>query len=234
MLAGRGVMINWSDVAPEHRAAYYEWHSREHMVGRVGIPGFRRGRRYIAVRAQRDFLVLYEVDALAVLTGKDYLTKANAPSPLTQRTTPFIKNSVRGLANVRETLGIGTGGYALTLRFDPRADGEDSLGNYLAGEALPRLADIPEITGAHLLVADKSASSQVPEERKGRPTIIPNWIVVVEGITLEALEGACDARLGTQSLRKHGCGDAVERETYSLQIMVSKQRDENLDADERR
>src|SRR5258708_1103511 len=125
MLAGRGVMINWSDVAPEHRPAYYEWHSREHMVGRVGIPGvcrgrggrmkgsgvgaedragyyewhsredmggrvgipgFCRGRRYIAVHAQRDFLVLYEVDDLSVLTGADYLAKANAPSPLTQRT----------------------------------------------------------------------------------------------------------------------------------------------------
>ena len=221
MLAGRGVMINWSDVAPERRPAYYEWHSREHMVGRVGIPGFRRWRRYIAVRAQRDFLVLYEVDALAVLTGADYLAKANAPSPLTQRTTPFIKNSVRGLANVRVSFGIGTGGYALTLRFDPRAGGEDSLGRYLAEEALPRLAEIPEITGAHLLVADKSASSQVPVERKGRPTTIPNWIVVVEGITLEALESACDARLDTRSLREHGCGDAIERETYSLQIMVA-------------
>ena len=222
MLAGRGVMINWSDVAPEHRPAYYEWHSREHMVGRVGVPGFCRGRRYIAVRAQRAFLVLYEVDALSVLTGADYLAKANAPSPLTQRTTPFIKNSVRGLVNVRASFGIGTGGYALTLRFDPRADGEGALASYLVSEALPQLAAIPEITGAHLLVADKAASSQVPVERKGRPTIIPNWIAVVEGITLEALERACDVHLATRSLQEHGCSDAIERETYSLQIMVSK------------
>ena len=83
MLAGKAVMINWSDVAPEHRPAYYEWHSREHMVGRVAIPGYQRGRRYLAVRAQRDFLVLYEVDDLAVVTGPDYLAKANQPSPLT-------------------------------------------------------------------------------------------------------------------------------------------------------
>ncbi len=69
MLLGQGVMINWSDVAPEHRAAYYEWHSREHMVGRVAINGFQRGRRYIAVDAQRDFFNFYEVDDLAVLTG---------------------------------------------------------------------------------------------------------------------------------------------------------------------
>ena len=222
MLAGKGVMINWSDVAPEHRPAYYEWHSREHMVGRVGIPGFCRGRRYIAVRAQRDFLVLYEVEYLSVLTSADYLAKANAPSPLTQRTTPFISNSVRGLVNVQASFGIGTGGYALTLRFDPHGGSESELGRYLAREALPKLTAIPEITGAHLLVADKAASSQVPVERKGRPTIIPNWIVVVEGITLAALEAAGDAHLAPQSLKDRGCGDAIDRETYSLQIMVTK------------
>lgn len=222
MLAGQAVMINWSDVAAEHRLTYYEWHSREHMVGRVGIAGFRRGRRYIAVRAQRDFLVLYEVDGLSVLTGADYLAKANRPSPLTQRTTPFIRNSVRGLANVRASFGIGTGGYALTLRFDPRDGGGDELGRYLVNDALPGLTAIPEIVGAHLLVADKAASSQVPVERQGRPTLIPNWIVVVEGITLEALEGACDVHLAARSLREHGSGDAIERETYSLQVMVAK------------
>jgi hypothetical protein len=162
------------------------------------------------------------VDNLSVLTGADYLAKANAPSPLTQRTTPFISNSVRGLVNVRASFGIGTGGYALTLRFDPRGGDEEKLGGFLAIEALPKLVAIPEITGAHLLVADKTASSQVPVERKGRPTIIPNWIVVVEGITLEALERACDVHLALQSLKEHGCGDVIERETYSLQIMVAK------------
>lgn len=222
MLWGKGVMINWSDVAPEHRAAYYEWHSCEHMVGRVGIPGFRRGRRYIAERARRDFLVMYEVEDLSVLTGVEYLAKANSPSALTQRTTPFVQNSVRGLGRVRASFGIGTGGHALTLRFDPREGGEGALGRYLVEEALPRLAGIPEITGAHLIVADRSASAIVPVERKGRPTIIPDWIVLLEGVSPEALESACDAALAPKTLARHGCGAAVERERYGLQIMVAR------------
>src|SRR5262245_49842064 len=199
MLAGKAVMINWSNVAPEHRPAYYEWHSREHMVGRVTIPGYQRGRRYLAARAQRDFLVLYEVDDLAVVTGPDYLAKANKPSPLTQRTTPFIKNSVRGLARVQASFGIGTGGHALTLRFDPQPDGAPALERYLTGEALPAAAGRPDIVGAHLLVADQAASSMVPVERQGRPTTIPNWIVV-EGLSLEAVDGAGDALLSAELL----------------------------------
>jgi hypothetical protein len=192
------------------------------MVGRVGIPGFQRGRRYLAVNAQRDFLVLYEVDDLAVLTGAGYLAKANAPSPLTQRTTPFVKNSVRGLARVKKSLGIGTGGYALTLRFDPADGAADRLNRFLVDDAFPRLAAIPEIVGVHLLVADKSASTMVPVERKGRPTIVPNWIVVLEGISIAALDSACDAHLALEPLRAHGCAAAPARETYGIQLMVSK------------
>ena len=222
MLLGNGVMINWSDVAAEHRPAYYEWHSREHMVGRVGLSGFRRGRRYIAARAQRDFLVMYEVSELAFLAGEEYLTKANAPSPLTQRTTPFVKNSIRGLATVRATFGIGTGGCALTLRFGPRGSEAESLERYLAKDALPRLAEIPEITGAHLLVADKQVSGIVPVERKGRPTIIPDWIVMIEGVGFEAIETAARAPLSDSAMREHGGADAPERDIYSLQIMVGK------------
>jgi hypothetical protein len=222
MLAGKAVMINWSDVAPEHRPAYYEWHSREHMVGRVAIPGYQRGRRYLAAQAERDFLVLYEVEELSVVTGPAYLAKANKPSPLTQRTTPFIKNSVRGLARVVASFGIGTGGCALTLRLDPRAGDEDRLDRYLLGSALPAVAARPDITGAHLLVADKAASSIVPAERRGRPTAIPNWIIVLEGISFEAVEGACDAHLSAEALRRHGSQDPVVRDTYSLQLTVPR------------
>ena len=95
MLLGRGVMINWSNVAPEHRSAYYAWHCQEHMVGRLKIPGFLRGRRYIAHDARRNFLTVYEVLDLDVLTGADYLAKANAPSALTLSTTPFVTESMK-------------------------------------------------------------------------------------------------------------------------------------------
>jgi hypothetical protein len=217
-------MINWSDVAPDNRPAYYEWHSREHMVGRVAIPGFQRGRRYIAARARRDFLVMYEVDDLSVLTGAAYLAKANAPSELTQRTTPFVKNSVRGLSRVKASFGIGTGGCALTLRFDPAAGGDDELARYLTQEALPRAVERPDIVGAHLLVADQTASTTVPVERQGRPTIIPNWIVLIEGVSLEAVNGVGDVELAEPALREHGCAPGIERDTYSLQIMVLRPR----------
>jgi len=86
--------------------------------------------------------------------------------------------------------------------------------------ALPALADIPEITGAHFCVGGVEASTGVPVERLGRPTDIPRWIVFVEGVTLAALNAAADAHL--TELSRYGCADALERDTYTLQIMVTK------------
>ena len=219
-MAGQAVMVNWSDVAPEHRHAYYEWHCREHMVGRVALPGFVRGRRCIAAKASRDFLVWYEVESVDVLKSKAYLDKANAPSELTRRTTPYIQNSSRALARVRKSLGVGIGGCVLTLRFDARPGSEAGLENHLASKALPAMAEIPEITGAHLCVADMEASAIVPVERQGRPTEIPRWIVLVEGVTLEAVNAAANAHLA--DLLQHGCAGPIVRDTYTLQIMVTK------------
>ena len=220
MLGGQAVMINWSDVAVEHRHAYYEWHCREHMVGRVALPGFVRGRRYIAAEASRDFLVCYEVETIDVLTSKAYLDKANAPSELTRRTTPFVRNSSRALARVVKSLGIGTGGCALTLRFDARPGAEAELEQHLVSKALPALAAIPEITGAHFCLADMQASSIVPVERQGRPTTVPRWIVLVEGVSVESLNAAGDAHLS--DLPRCGCAGPITRDTYTLQIMVTQ------------
>jgi hypothetical protein len=57
-------------------------------------------------------------------------------------------------------------------------------------------------------------------ERQGRPTAVPRWIVIVEGVSLEAVEAVCDTRLG--SLAQHGCAGSIERDTYQLQIMVTR------------
>lgn len=220
MLLGKAVMINWSDVAPEHRLAYYEWHSREHMVGRTAIAGFCRGRRYLASAAQRDFLIMYEVDDLDVLTSAAYMTKANAPSELTRRTTPYVKNAIRGMARVRASFGIGTGGHALTLRFGPAPGADERLARFLCEEALPRIAEQPDIAGAHLLIADQAASAIVPVERQGRPTDIPDWIVLIESVSPDALAAVAEAQLSDAALAAQGSAEAPQRDSYSLQITV--------------
>ena len=221
MLAGQAVMINWSNVATAHRSAYYHWHGHEHMVGRLAIPGYRRGRRFAAVNASRDFLVLYEVDDLAVVTGKDYLDKANNPSALTQATTQYVKDSARALARVRLSLGIGQGGYMLTLRFDAATERAEGLELFVC-DALADAARVTGIVGAHFCLADMPASRIVPAERQGRPTTVPAWIVLLEGVSPDLLERVADDRLSRRSLVEHGAKEPIERDTYVNQMTVDE------------
>ena len=222
MLFGQAVMITWSDVAVEHRHAYYEWHSREHMVGRIGLAGFHRGRRYVAVDARRDFLILYEVEGVEVLASEAYLAKANAPSELTRTTTQHVKNAIRGLTRIQSTFGIGVGGAALTLRFAPRAGQEAQAARYFDEVALPELARRPEFTGAHRLVTDRQASGVMTVERQGRPTAVPDWVVVVEAVDTEHLRAAGETLLAPARLAGQGVLDPVQYDYYRLQIMVAK------------
>ena len=216
MLLGRGVMINWTNVSPEHRPAYETWQCGEHMPGRVAIPGFLRGRRYFGEQAQRQFLTIYEVEDLSVLTGPDYMAKANAPSALTRQTTPYVRDSVRGLSRVRASFGQGMGGAALTLRLDPQAGREAELERFLISEALPACAQRYDILGAHWIVADQQASDTKPVERQGRPTQYPNWVVVLEGFTQAVVNSTGDALLGSAQLTAHGAAAAIVRESYDL------------------
>lgn len=220
-LGGKAVMMNWSDVAPEHHAAYYAWHNREHMITAVALPGFRRGRRFIALDADRTFFNLYEVDELAVLASPDYMARTSRPSELTRSTTQHVRNAIRGLAHVRYTRGAALGGVMLTLRLGPAAGRAAELEAFLAGTALPAaLADSPAVLAAHLCIVDPAASSVMTPERKGRPTAIPEWAVCVEGVTRAALERAADAHLSESALRRHGAGDGGVRGVYAFEMMA--------------
>lgn len=219
MLAGQGIMVNWSNVASADRHAYREWHTAEHMVGRLALPGFLRGRRYGAVQARRDILVCYEIADTSVIASEAYLHKANEPvGPL--RSGLSVTDGVRNIAAVRHSLGLGVGGFALTLRLDVLPGDEDRLTDHLVTTALPAIAHDPEITGAHFCLGDPEVSTIVPDYLKGRLTAGPRWIVIVEGMTLAAVNAAFDAHLS--GLERFGCIGPVMPDTYQLEVMMTR------------
>jgi hypothetical protein len=186
MLAGEAVVAIWNGITPEGRAEFYAWHLHEHMAERVGIPGFRRGRRYAAMDAAThpEFFTLYEADTMQVLQGLDYTNRLNAPTAWTRLATKGFRDSARALARVVESRGVGPGGVMLTLRFDAQPDAQPAIAA-LVREA----ATQPRVTGAHLCIGDTAASNVVTEEKKGRTDIQPppSWIILVEATDADAL-----------------------------------------------
>jgi hypothetical protein len=217
-LAGEAVVAIWNGIAPEGRTEFYEWHNREHMPERVGIPGFRRGRRYIAQYGTPEYFTLYEADSAEVLVGQDYLNRLNNPTPLTRHVVPsYFRDTSRGVCRVKLSLGIGQGGYMLTLRLGAAAGRE----RHLRHVALPPLADIVSVVGVHLCVADQEASGIETAERRGRQVAVPNWLVMIEAAEAEAADRASDQLLAGK-LAGHGAGGEMERGLYLLQYCRMK------------
>ena len=191
-------MAIWNGIAPEGRIEFYEWHNREHMPERVGIPGFRRGRRYIAKYGTPEFFTLYEADSAEVLVGQDYLNRLNNPTPLTQRVPPnFFRDTSRGICRVKLSLGVGQGGCMLTLRFGAEEGREAALEQHLRHAALPPLADIVSVVGVHLCVADRLGERHPDHRARQSQGRYPE---------LAGHDRKRDAGGGRRSLRPAACG----------------------------
>ncbi len=216
-LAGHGVVAIWHDLLPEARDAFHEWHNREHMPERVGIPGFRRGRRYVAINGTPEYFTLYEADSPETLAGQDYLNRLNAPTAWTKRVTPSFRNVARSICRVAFTQGTGSGGVMLTLRFAIDAAHRDGTIDALRRRLLPPLAYRKGIAGVHLALADEAASNIATAETKARAdaTAVPAWIVLIEGIAVPDVEGAADELV--PALKAHGAQDAVQS-VYRLEF----------------
>jgi len=220
-LLGKAIVAIWTDIAPEGLDAFYEWHNHEHMPERVGIPGFLRGRRYRAIDANPAYFKIYEAESTAVLTGPHYVERLNNPTRATRHIIPaYFRNMIRGVCNVRFSAGVGIGGSVVTLRFAavPGRDGE--LERHLAG-LLPGIATMPMIAGAHLCVADASASTIQTSERKSHGAAVPDWLVMIEGVTPESASVAGDA-LHPNDLQRAGATTKLLPGLYGLENCLTK------------
>src|SRR5262245_29442287 len=146
-LLGPAVLAFWNDVADGRDAEFVHWHSREHIPERVGIPGFLRGRRGVAVAGRPRYFTLYETESLATLSGPDYVARLNAPTPWTQRALPLFRNSKRSACRVTLSLGAGVGGALATLELGPAPGREGELRDRLTKHLLPSIAERPGLIG---------------------------------------------------------------------------------------
>jgi hypothetical protein len=212
MLSGEAVVAIWNGIEPDAREQYYDWHINEHMPERVGIPGFRRGRRYIAAdpTTHPEFFTLYEADTMPVLQGSGYTDRLNNPTPATGATTAQFTDTFRALSRVLISHGPGMGAALLTIRFD--CDDQ----HLIAIRAMVRAASqASRVTGAHLCQSDVAASLIRTTETKDRTDIRPppSCFIMVEATGPEALTDI----LLDRALLGAGATPPFERGVYRLE-----------------
>jgi hypothetical protein len=216
-LSGSGVIAIWNDITEEGRANFYEWHDREHIPERVGIPGFLRGRRYIALSGTPEYFTLYEVKGRSVLTGPDYLARLNSPTEWTTRSVQHFRNTSRSLCDVELSLGAGSGGVIGTIRFDCEPGLDADILDRLSRSILPEVTKAPAICAAHICRADESASNIQTAEQRGRAAnMVPRWVLIVEGATQDAVDQVLSTRLSPIAFTDLGVTEVLHG-IYSLQ-----------------
>lgn len=217
-LAGSAVKIQWCNVDDADKDRFYKWHNGEHMIERINVPGFKRGRRSRAIKGDREYLILYEVENFDVLVGTAYQHRLANPTELTQA-TEVVRDRVTAVSRVAASVGAGQGGFLWTLRFDAEPGREKELQRFIAHDVLPELVDMGQIVGGHLLIADREASEK---RRPGRPHVpVPYWAIVVEGVNAEGLEAAADRALEDSALARHGGKGPFVRSLFRPEFTVA-------------
>ena len=219
-LAGNALVAIWNDIAPELREDFFEWHPREHMVERLGIPGFLRGRRCSAVEADVEFLTLYELTDVAVLVSDVYKERLSHPTPWSTKTLPAFRNNVRGACRIHFSEGYAMGSFVHTVRLRAPEGQERRVVDALKREVMPGLVDLPRVTGVHLVENDPALTAGNAGNQRGRVISLPHLVILIEGSTMEGVRDVSARRLGRDRLLALGVLDEMHNGLYQMEYSI--------------
>ena len=220
-LAGSGLVVIWNGIREDKREDFMEWHPRQHMVERLSIPGFLRGRRCIALDGATEFLTIYELTSPDVLLTDVYKQRLANPTEWSAATLPAFTDNTRGACRILFTEGYAMGGFMLTLRFAAREGRESELIDAVR-TLMPRFTSLPRITGAHFAQNDTSLTGGNAGSQRGRVIMLPELIVMIEGSEARTVAAAGEALASNVVLQRLGATADVTRGLYQLEYSIPR------------
>jgi prophage antirepressor-like protein len=214
-LLGPAAMLLSFDIAADAIAEHDDWHTHEHLPERLSIPGFIRGTRWISLRGQPRYFVMYEVAQLATLSSEAYLQRLNNPTPWTSKIMTHYRSMRRGL--------LGNGqlwlrSHTVCWSLQNRKPAETRLRTWLVGQVLPQLRRRPV---SPVFTSEGTLTPQMTNEQRIRGADAGvDWAILVTGYRQEALAELSNADLGTERLAQHGAS-GVHEATYDMDYSLS-------------
>lgn len=206
------VMAVWGDTAPEGDAEFSEWYHREHIPERVGMPGWRNGRRYRKIgRGKHKYLAVYDVDRMACFDDPAYRHALDHPTDWTTRMMPHFRNFVRATSRVRFSSGEALGSVIATVRYDPGTGDAEEIARWLAGTALHDLRTREGITRVQHWQADmdRSLAKTAEQDIRGSKDGKAPFTAVVEGSERAFVEAALVEAGVVEGLADRGARNVV-------------------------
>ena len=200
----------WTDFPDDDADSFNRWYDEEHMPDRVmRIPGFTRGRRYVAVSGGPRYLAHYEMKDREVLVNEAYVEMRRNPDPTSRQFIPKFQNTRRSSASARLEFGDGTGEFLAILGTIPGVARDEDMISRLR-PVLETIATQPDIGNVRLMRTDTEAIERSSKLMSGHarsalrePERICEWVVTVEGSDSETLSGVSSelrAAIGEENL----------------------------------
>lgn len=155
-----GILAIWNDCLSQAEKQYEDWYMGQHLPERVGVPGFRIGRRYQAVAADLRYFTFYDTDTPEVLWSDAYRERLANPTLETAEIMQSFRNMNRTVCERVSQLGQVVAGHAVTARLDNLP--ED------AAEIQDALLQATGVTGAEAWRAVEVPDSAATVESKYR------------------------------------------------------------------
>jgi hypothetical protein len=224
-LRGASFLAIWNDIEGITPAEYDAWLTHEHMAERLAVPGFLRGRRFVAGdELPHRYFICYETRDAGVMTSPAYLERLNNPTPLTQRVMPCLSNFLRMGCRTLGSAGQHVGGALATVRFEAPVDQVERSAQSLC-DALVRNS---VFMGAHVGSPEAAVAAAPTRERELRPALAQegaeDHVLLVESANDAALRAELPAIL--EALRTHmaSASPAAVR-VYALSCLVDTKTD---------
>lgn len=214
-----GILAVFNDLKGDRDAhlEFNNWYNQQHVLERVGVPGFVTGYRYKAVRASHEYFAWYETAWPSVMQSVAYVDRLEDPTAWTARVMPGFANMVRTVATRTARAGEGTGAAAATFQIvDPRNKPNDRSGDRSGDRSSDQGDDAPDeslvtrvlgcdgVISTENWLADKALSMTDTTEsrlRKGQDQTFDR-VLMVQAMDVESLDAVCTV---VQShLQRHG------------------------------
>src|SRR5215475_12393295 len=147
-LRGKGMLVVFAAVKPQHEHDFNEWYNREHIDERLGMPGFQRARRWVAMKGSPKYLATYECDRVGDLATPHYLSGLASPTAWTHKTTSRFTKFNRMTLRMQVDRTHGLCGALAAVRFVPGSGQRRNLIEWLRDTAFPRAIKQPGMLGA--------------------------------------------------------------------------------------
>jgi len=207
-----GILAVFNDVKGDDdaRIEFNNWYNQQHLLERVGVPGFVTGYRYKAVQASHQYFAWYETAWPSVMQSKGYVNRLEDPTAWTARVMPGFANMVRTVATRTMRAGEGVGAAAATFQIvDPKSTSRMQDQAQEHESLLAQVLACDGVVSIEHWLADKALSSTDTTESRLRGGSDKTFdrVLMVQAMDVGSLETVCtlvETNLQSQGLKLSG------------------------------